>query len=282
MHTDASNYALGSVLLQDGHPVAYASRTLNSHEVRYSTTEKELLAVVWSVKYFRPYIYGKEFTLHTDHQALKWLHTKFVGQDLNQRLSRWILSLGEYNMKVEYIKGKDNVIADFLSRINSESHEIVGTTETVDNNEGRETQPQLNKYSELDTVVNRFHNQIIIEDNQTNHCENINGKIRLYINPDSNENEILNIFNNSISDKKVAIYSIISCEAFNVIKNLFLTKFPEINFIKCKFFAQDVQDEDQLIRIISIQHEEQGHSGIVALYEHLNQSLPYGFEIDNK
>lgn len=72
LNTDASNYALGAVLLQDNHPVAYASRTLNSHEVRYNTTEKELLAVVWAVKYFRPYIYGREFEIKTDHQALKW------------------------------------------------------------------------------------------------------------------------------------------------------------------------------------------------------------------
>lgn len=57
INTDASNYALGAVLMQDEHPVFYASRTLNNHEINYSTTEKELLAIVWAVKFFRPYIW---------------------------------------------------------------------------------------------------------------------------------------------------------------------------------------------------------------------------------
>lgn len=74
--TDASNFALGAVLSQEGHPISFASRTLNEHEKNYSTIEKELLAVVWGVKYFRPYLYGKEFDLHTDHQPLKWLQVK--------------------------------------------------------------------------------------------------------------------------------------------------------------------------------------------------------------
>lgn len=60
----------------------------------------------------------------TDHQPIKWLHTKFTGKDLNPRLQRWLIQLGEYNMKVEYIKGKDNTVADFLSRINVTNHEI--------------------------------------------------------------------------------------------------------------------------------------------------------------
>ena len=116
LNTDASQYAIGAVLLQENHPVAYASRTLNNHEIRYSTTEKELLAVVWAVKYFRPYLYGKEFELRTDHQALKWLHTKYLGKDLNPRIQRWILSLGEHNIKIEYLKGKENKICRFLKQ----------------------------------------------------------------------------------------------------------------------------------------------------------------------
>lgn len=72
--TDASNYSLGAVLLQDNKPVSYASRTLNIHETRYNTTEKELLAVIWAIKYYRPYLYGKTFELRTDHQALVWLY----------------------------------------------------------------------------------------------------------------------------------------------------------------------------------------------------------------
>lgn len=122
--TDASNSAIGAVLTQEGHPICYASRTLNDHERNYSTIEKELLAIVWGVKYFRPYTFGKEFDLLTDHQPIKWLQSKHSGKDINPRLQRWLIQLGEYNMKVDFIKGRDNKVADFLSRINSETNEI--------------------------------------------------------------------------------------------------------------------------------------------------------------
>ena len=72
--TDASNYALGAVLSQNINgkdlPIAYASRTLNTHEINYSTIEKELLSIVWSTKYLRPYLYGKKFIIQTDHRPL--------------------------------------------------------------------------------------------------------------------------------------------------------------------------------------------------------------------
>lgn len=202
LNTDASNFAIGAVLLQDNHPIAYASRTLNEHEVRYNTTEKELLAVVWAVKYFRPYIYGKEFELRTNHQALKWLHTKYLGKDLNPRLQRWILSLGEYNIKIEYLKGKENYIADFLCRINTDEHQINELTEEVNSIAGREEdiesmRAMIHSQEEqikediniLETVVNRFKVQIIIQEDQVTRNEEIMGKTRVYVNADISEND---------------------------------------------------------------------------------------------
>jgi len=74
--TNASNVALGAVLQQEGHPVCFASRTLNSHEQNYSATERELLAIVWGTGYFRPYLYGTKFQILSDHQPLRWLFAK--------------------------------------------------------------------------------------------------------------------------------------------------------------------------------------------------------------
>ena len=94
--TDASNFAIGSVLSQGAIgsdlPVAYASRTLNDHEKNYSTIEKELLAVIWSVKHFRPYLYGRKFKILTDHKPLQWLSTL---KEPNSKLMRWRLALEE-------------------------------------------------------------------------------------------------------------------------------------------------------------------------------------------
>lgn len=115
--TDASKYAIGGVLSQgpigQNLPIAYASRTLNSAEGNYATIEKELLAITYCVHHFRPYLYGCEFTLVTDHQPLIWLYSV---KDPTSRLMRWRLKLEEYNYKIIYKKGSLNRNADALSR----------------------------------------------------------------------------------------------------------------------------------------------------------------------
>lgn len=116
--TDASNVAIGAVLsqgeLKRDLPVAYASRTLNAAENRYSTIEKELLAILWSTQHFRPYLYGREFIICTDHKPLTWL---FSVKDPGSRLVRWRLKLQEYQYKIVYKPGITNQNADALSRI---------------------------------------------------------------------------------------------------------------------------------------------------------------------
>lgn len=119
--TDASNYAVGAVLSQGiigkDKPVAFASRTLNKSEEKYSAIEKELLAIVWACRYFRPYLYGRKFTLYTDHQPLTYgLNLK----DTNHRLIHWRLSLEEFNYDIKYRPGKQNIVADGLSRVREE------------------------------------------------------------------------------------------------------------------------------------------------------------------
>ncbi len=89
MTTDASGYAIGTVLSQGENsqdlPNYFASRTLNQAECNYSTTEKELLAIVWAVQHYRPYLYGRKFEFFSDHRPLTWL---FKVKDPNSRLMR--------------------------------------------------------------------------------------------------------------------------------------------------------------------------------------------------
>lgn len=115
--TDASQYAIGGILHQGiigkDLPISYTCRLLNNAEQNYSTIEKELLAIVYSVNYFRRYLYGRKFKLVTDHKLLVWLHSV---KDPTSRLVRWHLKLAEYEYEVVYKAGKNNVNAEALSR----------------------------------------------------------------------------------------------------------------------------------------------------------------------
>lgn len=117
MTTNASNIAVGAVLSQGpigrDLPIAYTSRTLNKAEQNYSTTEKECLAFVYATNYFRPYLYGREFTFVSDHRPLVWLHSV---KDPSSRLVRWHLRIAKYQYQVVYKSGKTNLNADALSR----------------------------------------------------------------------------------------------------------------------------------------------------------------------
>lgn len=122
LRTDASGKAIGAVLCNTNNlPVAYGSRTLNKSEVNYPTIEKELLAIVWAVRYFRPYLFGKSFTILTDHKPLVYL---FSMSNPSSRLLKFRLTMEEYNYKIEYVRGTSNVAADALSRIVISSDEL--------------------------------------------------------------------------------------------------------------------------------------------------------------
>lgn len=132
--TDASNLAIGAVLSQGpigtDKPIAYASRTLNTSEINYSTIEKELLAIVWATKYFRPYLFGRKFKIITDHKPLQWVMNL---KEPSSRLTRWRLKLSEYDFTVIYKQGKCNTNADALSRIEIHNEELLDLSSIIPN-----------------------------------------------------------------------------------------------------------------------------------------------------
>eukprot|EP00731_Ephydatia_muelleri_P019885 Em0012g710a len=112
LQADASAVGLGAVLEQDGHVIAYASRSLNKSEQQYSVIQKECLAVVYALKQFRHYLLGRPFNITTDHAPLQWLSA----QKMEGLLCRWALAIQEYDFQIEYKKGSQNGNADALSR----------------------------------------------------------------------------------------------------------------------------------------------------------------------
>ena len=134
LETDASGVGLGAVLSQQQgseptscRPIAYASRTLQKHERNYGISELEALAVVWATKHFHAYLYGHQCKVFTDHSALKsLLNTPHP----SGKLARWGLALQELDLQIEYRPGKQNAVADALSRIspNTEATQDVKDT----------------------------------------------------------------------------------------------------------------------------------------------------------
>ncbi|XP_064464778.1 uncharacterized protein K02A2.6-like [Ornithodoros turicata] len=118
---DASNFGLGAVLQQE-HPdglrtVCFASRAMTATEYRYSTGEKEALACLWACEKWHVLLFGRKFTLCTDHQALvTLLSTQGTGRQ-PMRIARWAARLLQYNYTIAYKKGEHNFVADALSRL---------------------------------------------------------------------------------------------------------------------------------------------------------------------
>jgi hypothetical protein len=125
--TDASNYAIGAVLLQEDekgreYVISNISRKLKSAECNYSVTEKECLAIIFALEKFHHYIWQNEFIIKTDHRPLQWLYK----QEMKGRIARWIEKITLYNFEIVYKEGKKHQNADFLSRINWQDEKTYG------------------------------------------------------------------------------------------------------------------------------------------------------------
>ena len=118
LRTDASGKSLGACLMQDRgqglQPIAFASKKLNSAEQKYSTIEQECFGVVFGIRKFYPYLYGRDFVVETDHHPLRFLDRI---RPLSRRLTAWAMELQSHCFTVRSIAGKENVVADYLSRM---------------------------------------------------------------------------------------------------------------------------------------------------------------------
>lgn len=164
LFTDASNHGIGSVLsqFQNGKEVVicYYSRTLNTAERNYSTTERECLAIVDSVKNFRYYLIGRRFEVVVDHHSLRWLKTV---SDNSQRLARWSLQLQEFDYDVTYRPGKQHSNSDALSRLTV--GEVINMVSTMtDFRDEQMKDPMLRCYIEYLTMKSLPADELLRQD----------------------------------------------------------------------------------------------------------------------
>ena len=154
IHTDASHRQLGAVISQEGKPIAFYSRKLNDAQTRYTTTERELLSIVETLKEFRNILLGHRIIVHTDHKNLTCKHFN------TERVMRWRLVLEEYGPELRYIKGENNIVADALSRldmveaedfhyINTEEYQAECFADTI------EQEPYPLSYADIEAEQNK-------------------------------------------------------------------------------------------------------------------------------
>ena len=113
---DASKKGLGAVLLQESKPVMYMSRALTETKQRYSHIERELLAIVFALERLNHYTFGRTIMVQSDHQPLQSIWKKSI-VSTSPRIQRLLLGLAHYNLNIEFLRGKESVIADALSRV---------------------------------------------------------------------------------------------------------------------------------------------------------------------
>nr|GEY75469.1 reverse transcriptase domain-containing protein [Tanacetum cinerariifolium] len=122
---DASDFAIGAVLeqrkMKHFQPIHYASKTMTKAQIHYTTTEREMLVVVYAFEKFRAYLVLSKSIVYMDHSAFKYLLSK---QDAKPRLTRWVLLLQEFDIIIRDKKGTENLAADHLSRLENPHKDV--------------------------------------------------------------------------------------------------------------------------------------------------------------
>lgn len=288
--TDASNFALGAILSQgtigSDKPICFASRTLSETESRYSTIEKELLAIVWATKYFRPYLFGRKFQIVTDHKPLTWIMNL---KEPNSKLVRWRLKLEEFDYEVVYKKGKWNTNADALSRVkindpyspNCHELNVNDNTDGTLHSTAHSLEENLNDGIAIsEKPLNEFNLQMILEIGEKGSpmvVENIfrNRQRRTIRRPIFNEEEMIDIFKKFLAPNRLtAVYT--DDNTFHIVQSVFSKYFSHsktFRIIRCKDILKDIRIDDDQEKSIREYHEQSNHRGIDECFLHLKREI---------
>uniref|UniRef100_W8C8G1 RNA-directed DNA polymerase n=1 Tax=Ceratitis capitata TaxID=7213 RepID=W8C8G1_CERCA len=258
--TDASSVALGAVLSQNGKPITMISRTLSKTEENYATNERELLAIVWAFQKLRHYLYGiKNIHIYTDHQPLTFA---ISDRNPNSKIKRWTAFINSFAPKYFYKPGKENQVADALSR--QYTHNLDDSMSTVHS--------EISLSAVIKTIknpVNQFKAQFVLSTSEANSKSTkilFQKLIRHTINFKSAE-FLLQTIREKINPNVV---NGICCdlETLARIQSLLLSNFPGVKFVHTEKLVIDLIKKEDQIEAATMEHNR-AHRSIQENYKQL-------------
>ena len=249
--TDASSHAIGAVLSQNGRPITMISRTLSPAEENYATNERELLAIVWALKTLRHYLYGvKNLNIITDHQPLTFSISE---RNPNSKIKRWKAFIEEYSPTYFYKPGKENIVADALSR-----QFLNLTTDATSSTSMQACASEVSSSEVIISVVNPincFRNQIILTPaNYVKKETKIIFKNRIRHNiAYKTTKDIINLIHAAVNPCAVnAIYC--DLHVLAQIQHFLVSNYPSVKFRHTEKFVTDVFNPNDQLEILHNEH----------------------------
>lgn len=250
--TDASNFAIGGVLSQNKQPITFISRTLSKREQILAANEKELLAIVWSLKTLRNYLYGiADVTVFTDHQPLTEAVTE---KNPNLQIKRWKAFVEGSGVKLEYKPGSQNVVADALSR---QYCNFAGNDDSdFDSIHSSPSSPDPSQIYRVSIPVNFYKNQFRIERSHENELktQTIFPGYVLHTIKFSNIRDLVHHIKLAARENTInAIHT--SEEIFYQIRELLCKNLPTIKFVLTPLVSRDITDPNEQEYLLINEHE---------------------------
>lgn len=262
--TDASSTALGAVLSQKGRPITMISRTLSASEQNYATNERELLAIVWALKKLRHYLYGMtNIQIFTDHQPLIFAISE---KNPNAKMKRWRAFIEEFAPSFHFKPGKDNKVADALSRQFSHILSEEESGETLHSEESFS-----NVIRTVKCPINQFRNQLMISKSNSfeKYTETPFGKLKRHtITFDSLEGLIQCLRDIINPDVTNGIYCDLPTLA--EIQNAIILAFPGVKFIHTELLLIDLINRDDQMELITTEHNR-AHRGLLENFRQISR-----------
>lgn len=245
--TDASNIAIGGVLTQDGKPITFISRTLSKAEENYATNEREMLAIVWALQNLRNYLYGKTDTIvYTDHQPLTFATSE---KNPNAKIKRWKAFIEECGVTLKYKPGKENIVADALSR--QYCNNIDNDSNTV---HSRDSSDEISRIQRINAPGSQNQYHITRGENNNHTFVNITNKRRKNEIQFSTLEYLEQTLLTTLHEKNLnVIYS--DLETLNYISPLLNSKFGNYKIKFTNIRLTDLIDIEDIEEVIAVTHK---------------------------